>query len=1077
MMDLSRIFGEVREKFSIRLLTRCLLVAVILVLTAGFGFDCGGQIPPMQNSFDRSFYDGGGNNNAQVQKTITHPQTGVIFVGGEFSSMNNVESQNIVVYNPNSDTWSPLAKGGLDGEVSALMISGNYLYVGGNFMQTKDGSVTGFNKIARYSIGNGSFEEIQAGTWSPLPGGGVNREVYSLAVFGNEMYVGGEYNFEVSSGAPTNLNSIARYNLNTNTWSSLTGNGLNGPVNDLLISGNTLFVAGTFSETYDSSIMNINCLARYDMVANTWSPLAHNGLNGTVNVVVMVGDELYVGGFFGTTADSMIPNLNNIARYNLTTNIWFSLTGNGLNSSVNSLAVSGSNIFVGGTFTQTANGIVTNLNKIAIYNTSSSWSALTGNGLDQYVTTMTISGEAVYIGGGFTQIFNAPSGNLNGFARYLLPGSFSALNNKDLIGNEWSSPGFQSGKALNFSASALAADANGFIYAGGAFTRTADGSVTNLNRIARYNPATKTWSALANDGLNGLVSALAIDGDNLYVGGSFTRSGDSSIILNRVARYNLTTGTWSPLSNNGLNGTVYSLSISGGNLYVGGDFSRTANNVVLNLNRVARYNTSADVWSSLRNNGLNGLVVSTAISGDELYVGGFFSQTFGGATTNLNRIARYNITTNTWSALAQNGLNDAASRLMVSGDSLYMRGNFTQTFTGATTLDRLARYNTSTNSWSAISGSQIDYDGATMTSASVRVGDELYVAGDFTELDGAPAAYFTRIYLQQWAIPALNSDWFDNANWKTGTAPTANANAVIPSGAGQINITSADVSLNDFNFNGGILTVGAGRTLTINGILSLNGGTINGDGTLVIANCQPDGIMGGSPSAYIQTALMRCVNGSGTFNFPVGTISGYSPITVRGITGTGNISVKANEGAYTNPAGGLPANRLARWWQIENPGGGVTNSNLYLNYRETDIAGTESNYGAYRISGGTAQMVNSSVNTFSNVATAENVSSFSDWTLAEFAPTAAEVSLGGRVLTSNRQGISRTLVTLTKQNGETRSVLTNSFGNYRFHELPVGEIYVISVYHRKYQFNPASYVVTLKDNATDINFVGETNPN
>lgn len=81
----------------------------------------------------------------------------------------------------------------------------------------------------------------------------------------------------------------------------------------------------------------------------------------------------------------------------------------------------------------------------------------------------------------------------------------------------------------------------------------------------------------------------------------------------------------------------------------------------------------------------------------------------------------------------------------------------------------------------------------------------------------------------------------------------------------------------------------------------------------------------------------------------------------------------SNQGAYSGPTTGLPANRLGRWWQIENPGGGVTNANLFLGYLDSDVSGIEGNYGAYRISGGIASGLTSIVNTFSNTVNAPNV--------------------------------------------------------------------------------------------------------
>lgn len=47
------------------------------------------------------------------------------------------------------------------------------------------------------------------------------------------------------------------------------------------------------------------------------------------------------------------------------------------------------------------------------------------------------------------------------------------------------------------------------------------------------------------------------------------------------------------------------------------------------------------IWQELRNQGLDGSVYALAVSNDDLYMGGLFTQTGDGALTNLGNIARY----------------------------------------------------------------------------------------------------------------------------------------------------------------------------------------------------------------------------------------------------------------------------------------------------------------------------------------------------------------------------------------------------------------------------------------------------
>ena len=98
------------------------------------------------------------------------------------------------------------------------------------------------------------------------------------------------------------------------------------------------------------------------------------------------------------------------------------------------------------------------------------------------------------------------------------------------------------------------------------------------------------------------------------------------------------------------------------------------------------------------------------------------------------------------------------------------------------------------------------------------------------------------------------------------------------------------------------------------------------------------------------------------------------------------------------------------------------------------------------------------------------VSSLSPFLLAEnLAPTAASVSVSGRVVQSNGFGISRATVQMVDPGtNETKTAITNAFGYYRFDDVEAGSTYLISVRHKTFQF--ISRVVNVADNVTDFNF-------
>ena len=77
----------------------------------------------------------------------------------------------------------------------------------------------------------------------------------------------------------------------------------------------------------------------------------------------------------------------------------------------------------------------------------------------------------------------------------------------------------------------------------------------------------------------------------------------------------------------------------------------------------------------------------------------------------------------------------------------------------------------------------------------------------------------------------------------------------------------------------------------------------------------------------------------------------------------------------------------------------------------------------------------------------------------QFAPTAAPVTITGRVLASNGRGLSKVRVSIMNQTGEVRHTVTNSFGYYRFEGVPAGETYVISAKYKRYAVNPQVLLV------------------
>lgn len=85
------------------------------------------------------------------------------------------------------------------------------------------------------------------------------------------------------------------------------------------------------------------------------------------------------------------------------------------------------------------------------------------------------------------------------------------------------------------------------------------------------------------------------------------------------------------------------------------------------------------------------------------------------------------------------------------------------------------------------------------------------------------------------------------------------------------------------------------------------------------------------------------------------------------------------------------------------------------------------------------------------------------------APTAAAVTVSGRVLSYVGRGVSNARVTLTAQNGVVQTARTNSFGYYRFNEIGAGQTCIFNVSHKSYHF--PSRVVSVFEDLAEFNFV------
>jgi hypothetical protein len=93
---------------------------------------------------------------------------------------------------------------------------------------------------------------------------------------------------------------------------------------------------------------------------------------------------------------------------------------------------------------------------------------------------------------------------------------------------------------------------------------------------------------------------------------------------------------------------------------------------------------------------------------------------------------------------------------------------------------------------------------------------------------------------------------------------------------------------------------------------------------------------------------------------------------------------------------------------------------------------------------------------------------------ALFSPTAAEVSIGGQVLTPQGLPIKDAIVTFTdSETSETKTFRTNNFGFYRINGIQAGSAQIVNVHHRKYSFSRFPQIISITEDLQDLNLISD----
>lgn len=418
----------------------------------------------------------------------------------------------------------------------------------------------------------------------------------------------------------------------------------------------TLFLAGRFNLTSGTASGASNIVG---FGGGAFHVLSNDGLNGNVSALLLIGNRLYVGGYFTDTATGSTNGaLSGVAMYDVTQDQWSAL-GGGVDGTVSGLGYTNGQVQVVGNFTRVRNGRgdteglrVPGIASWAVE--AGGWSSSGGyliGSLDVIVngTNGKNTQDVQYIAG---HIASSLRYGANGFALLAtgedggLPEVTTLNTTLNSVGSTSSSPSRrsvataqrsfipsialrhlfrrqqsstptqtpQSGNSPAVYAGAFWTNSSSkqqVVILGGNFSLPVLGGASGL---AAYNIETGTLSALPGSAVVGVVRTLLVQGDTLYVGGQFTVQ-DSD--LSGFTIYDLVGGRW---AHDGLQSlvtstgavVVRSLSLSEArpnNLIVAGSFDGAGS---FPCRAICALDINSKQWTTL-GSGLNGGQVSTVV--------------------------------------------------------------------------------------------------------------------------------------------------------------------------------------------------------------------------------------------------------------------------------------------------------------------------------------------------------------------------------------------------------------------------------------------------------------------------------
>jgi hypothetical protein len=525
----------------------------------------------------------------------------IVYAGGDFTEIGGQARAGVAALNAADGsataTFNPSVSGGT-ASADAMAIAGSTLYIAGNFS-----TVGGLPRqaIAALSLG-GADDGAVVPTFVPNPsyfGCLPCASIVALAVSGTTIYAGGS--FDTIGGQPrNNLAGLSAAD------GSATAFDPSPPQNilSLAASGSTVYAGGGFTSIGGQARNYIAALNASDGSATAFNP----NPNGTPNAIGVSESAVYFGGQFSSLGGVLRNSLAAINVADGTATSW-DAHGEGMNGNypvADALAVSGSTIYVGGSFTTIGGQSRSNIAAVSTSDgTATAWNPTADGG----VLAIALSGSAVYVGGFFL--------NIGGQQRVFL----AALNASDGMATAWD-------PSPDGTIYAIAASADS-VYVGGGFLDISGQSRSALVAFDAADGSLTSWDPSLTPiptEIVPYVNALAIAGSTIYAGGGF--GSVQGVTRNNIAGINASDGAATNFDPNpsgaGIEGgVVTALAVDGSIVYAGGYFDTIGGQP---RSLLAGLNSDDGSATSFNPDAAGGVTVyALAVASDgTLYVGGSF---------------------------------------------------------------------------------------------------------------------------------------------------------------------------------------------------------------------------------------------------------------------------------------------------------------------------------------------------------------------------------------------------------------------------------------------------------------------